>query len=78
MYHEFEAAHFDMARIARRYRKWHIDLWECNRLQLMEVGILQANIQIAGICTYQQLDDFFSARRLGLNSGRIFTGIMME
>ena len=78
VYHEFEAAHFDMAHIARRYRKWHIDLWECNRLQLMEVGILQANIQIAGICTYQRLDDFFSARRLGLNSGRIFTGIMME
>lgn len=78
VYQEFEKAHFDMARIARRYRKWHIDLWECNRLQLVDVGIPQACIQIAGICTYEQHDDFFSARRLGIHSGRIFSGIMME
>ena len=78
VYHEFEEAHFDMARIARRYTKWHIDLWECNRLQLVDAGIPPTDIRIAGICTYKQHDDFFSARRLGIQSGRIFTGIMME
>ena len=78
VYHEFEEARFDMARIARRYLKWHIDLWECNRLQLVDVGIPQTNIQVAGICTYTQHDDFFSARRMGIHSGRIFTGIMMD
>ncbi len=33
---------------------------------------------MSGICTYQQYDDYFSARRLGINSGRIFTGVMMK
>lgn len=78
VYHEFEEAHFDMARIARRYRKWHIDLWECNRLQLVEAGLPEAHIHIAGICTYARHDDFFSARRLGINSGRIFSGLMLK
>ena len=78
VYHEFEQAHFDMARIARRYAKWHIDLWECNRLQLVEAGVPPAGILIAGICTYGRHHDFFSARRMGLRSGRLFTGIMLE
>lgn len=78
VFHEFAQAGFDMARIARRYQKWHIDLWECNRLQLVEAGMAEARIHIAGICTYTHCDDFFSARRLGISSGRIFTGIMME
>ncbi len=42
------------------------------------MGISQASIEIAGICTYEHHDDLFSARRMGLHSGRIFTGIMME
>ena len=78
VYRQFEDAHFDMARIARKYRKWHIDLWECNRMQLVDMGIPQAAIQTAGICTYTRHDDFFSARRLGIHSGRIFTGVLMD
>ena len=78
VYREFEAAHFDMARIARRCRKWHIDLWECNRRQLVDAGVLASSIQTAGICTYERHADFFSARRMGLHSGRIFTGVVME
>lgn len=36
------------------------------------------HIQVSGVCTYTQSDRFFSARRLGINSGRIFTGIMKK
>ncbi len=57
--------------------KWHIDLWEANRLQLLDSGILPSNIELAGICTYQNHKQFFSARRLGINSGRILSGIML-
>jgi copper oxidase (laccase) domain-containing protein len=36
------------------------------------------NIQLTGICTYAHADEYFSARRLGVESGRIFTGILMK
>jgi len=56
--------------------KWHIDLPECNRLQLITAGLSPQNIKVSPICTFTQAKDYFSARRLGINSGRIFTGIM--
>lgn len=55
--------------------KAHIDLWGANRWQLMEVGVEAGHIEIAGICTYTQWEHFFSARRLGVRSGRIVSGI---
>ena len=90
VYQQFADAGFDMSAISRRLPplspsdgsplvgalKWHIDLPMCNRLQLEETGI--TDIYMSGICTYQQYTDYFSARRLGINSGRIFTGVMMR
>ena len=83
VYNKFATAGFPMKSIARRYpttngsTKWHIDLWEANRLQLMECGIDEKSVEVAGICTYKNHAEFFSARRLGINSGRIFNGIML-
>lgn len=57
--------------------KWHIDLPECNRLQLIASGLQPQNIKVSPVCTFQHANDYFSARRLGINSGRIFTGIMI-
>ena len=57
--------------------KWHIDLPECNRQQLLSAGVPDESITVSPVCTYQQSDRFFSARRLGINSGRIFTGILL-
>ena len=76
VYTAFEEAGFDMNRIARRYEKWHLDLWEANRMQLLAHGVFPQHIEVAGICTYLHHDDFFSARRLGIKSGRILSGIM--
>lgn len=76
VYEAFKTAGFDMERIARRYAKWHIDLWEANRIQLLAKGVKASNVELAGICTYQHATDFFSARRLGIHSGRILSGIM--
>ena len=78
VYAQFATAGFDMGRISHRTDKWHIDLWECNRLQLIEAGLEPASVAVAGICTYNNADDFFSARRLGTASGRIFTGIIIR
>lgn len=77
VYEAFSQARFDMRLIARRQDKWHIDLPLCNALQLQEMGVRQANIAVSGICTYKNVADYFSARRLGTMSGRIFSGIMM-
>lgn len=57
--------------------KWHIDLPACNRQQLLASGIPCSQINVSPIDTFQQYDLYFSARRLGINSGRIFTGILM-
>lgn len=78
VYEEFAAASYPMDQIARRYEKWHIDLWECCRLQLEDVGLKSENIQTSGICTYDHSDDYFSARKLGTDSGRILTGIVLR
>jgi copper oxidase (laccase) domain-containing protein len=45
---------------------------------LLSLGISAANIAVSPICTYQQHTTFFSARRLGIHSGRIFSGIKIE
>lgn len=78
VWQEFSRAGFCMEAISRRYNKWHIDLWECNRRQLVDAGLQKQNISVAGICTYANSGEFFSARRLGIKSGRIYSGIIIR
>lgn len=56
----------------------HLDLWAANCYQLEQAGLPLNHIDIAGICTYAHADTFFSARRLGIQSGRIYTGILID
>ena len=82
VYDLFAQAGFSMEKLAKRYpdsrnpqaEKWHIDLWECNRLQLIKKGVNPENIHVSGIDTYTNYDRFFSARRH--IDGRIINGIM--
>lgn len=77
VYDAFALAQFPMEKIARKYcNKWHIDLWEANRLQLLACGVSADAVEVCGVCTFTRFREFFSARRLGINSGRIFSGIM--
>ena len=78
VYEAFEQAGFDMPAISKKCDKWHIDLPECNRLQLITAGLPSQSIQVSPVCTFQHAADYFSARRLGINSGRIFTAIKMR
>lgn len=77
VYDQFVSAGFNMNGIANQMDKWHIDLPECNRRQLVGAGIPVESIMVSGIDTYTS-NDFFSARRQGINSGRIYTAIIME
>ena len=85
VYEAFANEGFQMETISQRYpandgsamEKWHIDLPACNRQQLLASGIPSSQIAVSPVCTFQQHDTYFSARRLGINSGRIFTGILL-
>ena len=78
VYQTFEKEGFPMELISKKNEKWHIDLPECNRLQLVAAGIPETHIAVSPVCTFQQSDTFFSARKLSINSGRIFTGILLQ
>lgn len=57
--------------------KWHIDLQMANSVQLIDFGVPTEQIDICDICTFTHYEKFFSARRLGIKSGRILSGIFM-
>ena len=42
--------------------KYMLDLWEANRLALLAEGVPDAQIEISGLCTYNNPDLFFSHR----------------
>lgn len=84
VYDAFHMADFPMSQIAIRMENgsqassWHINLWKANEWLLLKAGVLPENISVTGICTYTNYRRFFSARRLGINSGRILNGIIMR
>ena len=69
---------FPPAIVRRTAPRPHLDLWAACTFLLETQGVALHNIRIAGIDTYTTDDTFFSARRLGIASGRIFTGILMQ
>lgn len=75
----FSLAGFEFNTIfTERSGKLFLDLWEANRQMLVDSGVSATQIQISGICSYTQYQNFFSARRLGINSGRMYSGIMLR
>ncbi|WP_308245379.1 peptidoglycan editing factor PgeF [uncultured Prevotella sp.] len=93
VYNAFDQAAFDMNSIAEECikrnpnaddpsklfeKKWHINLPLANLQLLTHNGVNEANIINTDICTYDNADNYFSARRLGIESGRIYTGIIIR
>lgn len=58
--------------------KAHLDLWQANVFLLRKCGLVPEHIEVAGICTYRHEQRFFSARRLGIQSGRLLSGIYIK
>ena len=74
----FQHAGFDISEIvSTKNNSSFLDLWKANQHSLEEAGILRENIEISGYCTFTEHDRFFSARRLGIKSGRMLSGIML-
>lgn len=84
----FATAGFDMDSIAVRMprivngtvtseERWHLDIKLCNAMQLTAMGVKQENITISDLDTMTD-DRFFSARRDGIKTGRMLSGIVLR
>lgn len=75
----FSSAGFPVAEIFNTNNELiYLDLWKANQWLLESMGVPADHIQISEICTYTQHEKFFSARRLGLKSGRMLSAIMLK
>jgi hypothetical protein len=70
------AKKFEVERVIKNVDgKTFFDMWEANRITLIESGVKPDNIEISEICTITQNDTFFSAR-CG-DGGRFAAGIFL-
>jgi YfiH family protein len=58
-------------------RENFFDLWKISRWQLLEAGLNEKNLEVAGICTVCRTDMFYSYRAEGL-TGRFATVAMLK
>jgi YfiH family protein len=74
------ASHFEGYPDALRKQgeKYHLDLPQINRLQLLESGVWGSRIEMSGICTACHVDEFFSYRKEEGCSGRFMSMIGMK
>jgi len=79
VFEAFKSANFPLDRIFRNVNELlHLDLWEANRWLLEQSGIPEQQIQVAGMCTFTEDDQFFSARKSGIKCGRMMNGMVMR
>jgi len=55
----------------------HIDLWQSNVMDLLEAGLELDHIDCTPLCTFQNSDILYSARKEGIGTGRIVSAIKM-
>ena len=75
VYDAFKTEGFPMERITKKTERWHINLWEANRWLIEEQGV--TDIFVEGTCT-RSSEDFYSARRETINTGRNYNGIYIN
>jgi YfiH family protein len=56
---------------------YHFNLWEANRQIMLKNGILPQHIELSSYCSFLEKDKFYSARRDGVETGRMVSGIML-
>jgi len=57
--------------------KYHVNLWEANRQILLKNGLSEKHIEILGECSFKESKKYFSARKEGITTGRMVSGIMI-
>ena len=61
-----------------RSDKFHFNLWEANRQLLLKNGVPAQNIEVLGACSFSETEKYYSARRDGIDTGRMVSGIMLK
>ena len=77
---EFNESGFDLSSasfINKQTNKWHIDLKLLCRNELVRLGVEPNQIETSTLCTYDESELFFSARRQTIVSGRMLSGIKL-
>lgn len=62
----------------REGSKYFLNLKEINRRELLRLGVSESLIEKSDLCTFEEQELFFSARRQTVHSGRMLTGIMIK
>ncbi|WP_320111085.1 peptidoglycan editing factor PgeF [Draconibacterium orientale] len=57
---------------------FHFNLWEANRQLLLKSGVPAQNIEVLGACSFSEAEKYYSARREGVDTGRMVSGIMLK
>ena len=75
---EFVSKGFDIKQVfaPKLNGKYLFDIRKTVAMQLSQLNI--ANIEVSPYCTFTNSDLFFSARRQGIDSGRMLSGIMVK
>lgn len=77
---EFNASGFDMSStslVNEQTDKWHINLKLITHNELVRLGVSPQQIETSSLCTFDESELFFSARRQTIVSGRMLSGIML-
>jgi YfiH family protein len=57
---------------------FQLNLWELTKIQLLDEGIAEENIEFSEMCTFEKQKLFYSHRRDQGNTGRFACGIMIK
>lgn len=77
---QFNDAGFDLSTtsfVNEKTKKWHIDLKQLSYNELVRLGVQPQQIEITTLCTFDERELFFSARRQTIVSGRMLSGIKL-
>lgn len=58
--------------------KAHVDLKEANRELLIKAGVDRHRVIVSTECSFESPDKYYSARRMGVSSGRTFSGLVLH
>jgi len=58
--------------------KFHFNLWEANKQLLQTNNIPTDNIEVLGECSFELTDKYYSARREGVETGRMVSGLYLK
>lgn len=76
----FNEVGFDLSSasfVNQQTNKWHIDLKLIVHDELVKLGVMSQHIETSSLCTFDESELFFSARRQSIVSGRMLSGIKL-